>query len=263
MAPNAIKVLVAEDEPTMLALLASHVRHLGFSVIEASEGDVAWQLLEEQGPDLVILDVMMPGMSGWDICKRLKSHTVGPLSQTGVIMLTGIGETLNDATSELFGADAWLNKPFEFVDLDRTIYATLASYGKLGSSAPGSTLNGLARPAPRVTKRAAKPTSKKSAAGKAPARKAVKASAPKKVAAAKKGAAKKASPARAAASTTNTTAAKKAASGTKTSPAKNGAAAKKATPIKRAAAKSAGSTAKSATPKKSAKRGQPAGRAKR
>lgn len=286
MAPNPIKVLVAEDEPTMLALLASHLRHLGFSVIEASEGDVAWQLLEEHGPDLVILDVMMPGMSGWDICKRLKSHTVGPLSRTGVIMLTGIGETLNDATSELFGADAWLNKPFEFVDLDRTIYATLESYGKRGSSAPGSTLNGLAKPARRAAKAAvtraakkAKPAAKKITIATLPAKKAAPASANAKKGASAKKAAKKAPAAKRAASPKKTAAKDNGASARKavqTKDAKgNGASARKApSTTKKTATKSAtgakpaakrakvsARATKRAAPK--AQRSQPAGRAKR
>src|SRR5690242_5453950 len=95
---TSLKVLVAEDEPAMLSLLARHLKNLGFTVFEASEGDVAWDLAQEIVPDLVILDVMMPGMSGWEICKRLKTHPPagGPFTRTGVIMLTGIGENLNE-----------------------------------------------------------------------------------------------------------------------------------------------------------------------
>lgn len=126
------RVLVAEDEPAMLSLVARHLRNMGFSVIEASEGDVAWELAREQLPDLVILDVMMPGMSGWEICKRLKSDTSDgrPFARTGVIMLTGIGENLNEMTSPLFAADAWLNKPFDFAELDARVRETLARYEK-------------------------------------------------------------------------------------------------------------------------------------
>src|SRR5262249_44505062 len=126
---TSLKVLIAEDEPAMLSLVARHVRSLGFSVVEASEGDVAWELAQKHRPDLVILDVMMPGMSGWEICKRLKAPSAdGLFGRTGVIMLTGIGENLNDMTSPLFAADAWLNKPFDFNELDAKIIETLERY---------------------------------------------------------------------------------------------------------------------------------------
>src|SRR4051812_13515868 len=96
---KSLKVLIAEDEPAMLSLVARHVRGLGFSVVEASEGDAAWDLAQEHRPDLVLLDVMMPGMSGWEVCKRIKgaAHAT-TFARTGVIMLTGIGENLNDLT---------------------------------------------------------------------------------------------------------------------------------------------------------------------
>jgi len=119
-----VVVLVADDEPSTLALVASHVRSRGFKVLEASDGDQAWQLAHEHLPDLVILDVMMPGMSGWEVCRKIREAV--SLAHTGVIMLTGIGENLNEMTSPLYGADAYLDKPFEFADLDSKVTATLA-----------------------------------------------------------------------------------------------------------------------------------------
>lgn len=116
-------VLVADDEPSTLALVASHVRSKGFDVIEASDGDQAWQLAHEHLPDLIILDVMMPGMSGWEVCRKVREAV--SLAHTGVIMLTGIGENLNEMTSPLYGADTYIDKPFEFTDLDTKIEDTL------------------------------------------------------------------------------------------------------------------------------------------
>ncbi len=118
-------VLVADDEPSTLALITAHVRSKGFKVVEASDGDMAWQLAHEHLPDLVILDVMMPGMSGWEVCRKIRESL--PLAHTGVIMLTGIGEHLNEMTSPLYGADAHVDKPFEFSDLDEKIEQTLAA----------------------------------------------------------------------------------------------------------------------------------------
>ncbi|MCU0690036.1 MAG: response regulator [Polyangiaceae bacterium] len=120
-------VLVADDEPSMLTLVARHVRTLGYAVLEASDGEAAWQQAAKTLPDLVVLDVMMPGMSGWEVCRRIR-ESVG-LAHTGVIMLTGIGQSLNELTSPLYGADAYVDKPFEFKDLDRKIRQVLSARG--------------------------------------------------------------------------------------------------------------------------------------
>jgi DNA-binding response OmpR family regulator len=119
-------VLVADDEPTMLELVARHLRSIEkpkLEVIEASDGDEAWQLARERLPDLVVLDVMMPGMSGWEVCRKIRQDA--GLAHTGVLMLTGIGESLNEATSPLFGADEYIDKPFDFDKLEDKIRSVL------------------------------------------------------------------------------------------------------------------------------------------
>jgi DNA-binding response OmpR family regulator len=119
-------VLVADDEPTMLELVARHLRSIEeprMEVIEASDGDEAWRLAQERLPDLVVLDVMMPGMSGWEVCRKIRQEAA--LAHTGVLMLTGIGENLNEATSPLFGADEYIDKPFDFAKLDQKIESVL------------------------------------------------------------------------------------------------------------------------------------------
>ena len=196
---TSLKVLIAEDEPSMLSLVARHVRGMGFLVVEASEGDAAWDLAQAHGPDLVILDVMMPGMSGWEVCKRIKSHAAeGAFAATGVIMLTGIGENLNDMTSPLFAADTWLNKPFDFADLEARIRETLAKYHKALQPAAGAADEAATTPA-RKKAAARKAPAKKAAAKKAPAKRAAAKKAPaKKVAAKKAPAKKKAAPKKAA-----------------------------------------------------------------
>src|SRR5262245_44302259 len=118
-----IVVLVADDEPSTLALLSRHLRGKSYSVLEASDGDQAWELAHQHLPHLVLLDVMMPGMSGWEVCRKIREAV--SLAHTGVVMLTGIGENLNEMTSPLYGADAHVDKPFEFGDLDDAIEETL------------------------------------------------------------------------------------------------------------------------------------------
>ena len=93
-------VLVADDEPSMLELVARHLRTMSdpkLEVIQASDGEEAWRLAREHLPDLVVLDVMMPGMSGWEVCRKIREDVA--LAHTGVVMLTGIGENLNQMTS--------------------------------------------------------------------------------------------------------------------------------------------------------------------
>ncbi|HBQ19306.1 MAG TPA: response regulator, partial [Myxococcales bacterium] len=67
---------------------------------------------------------MMPGMTGWEVCRAIREDD--SLSSTSVIMLTGIGERLNEMTSPLYGADEYLDKPFEFEDLDDRIRKVLS-----------------------------------------------------------------------------------------------------------------------------------------
>ena len=230
-----LKILIAEDEPSMLSLVARHVRGLGYTVVEAPDGDAAWELAQEHHPDLVILDVMMPGMSGWEVCKHIKGASAeGAFDATGVIMLTGIGENLNDMTSPLFAADTWLNKPFDFAELESRITETLAKYGKARAASHDAHRDQAEEQADakkRATRKASakKAGAKRAAAKKAPAKKAPAKKTAAKKAPAKKTAAKKAPAKKTAAKKT----AKKAAA--KRAPAKK-TAAKKA-PAKKTAAK--------------------------
>jgi len=110
----------------MLELVARHLRSIDrpkMEVIEASDGDEAWRIAQDRLPDLVVLDVMMPGMSGWEVCRKIRQDAA--LAHTGVLMLTGIGESLNEATSPLFGADEYIDKPFDFEQLDEKVMHVL------------------------------------------------------------------------------------------------------------------------------------------
>jgi CheY-like chemotaxis protein len=144
-------VLVADDEPTMLELVARHLRSLDqpkLEVIEASDGDEAWRLARERLPDLVVLDVMMPGMSGWEVCRKIRHDAA--LAHTGVVMLTGIGESLNEATSPLFGADEYIDKPFDLENLDRRIVSVLKKRAAQREAVPRPLANTRSADRPRV-----------------------------------------------------------------------------------------------------------------
>lgn len=112
-------VLCADDDLEILALVTRHVKTLGATVLEASDGEEALRIARREKPDLIVLDVMMPGMSGWEVCRAVREDD--QLADTGVLMLTGIGERLNEMTSPLYGADDFLDKPFDLEDLDEKI----------------------------------------------------------------------------------------------------------------------------------------------
>ncbi len=143
-------VLVADDEPSMLELVAQHLKTLDdpqLVVIEASDGEQAWKLAREHLPDLVVLDVMMPGMSGWEVCRKIREDVA--LAHTGVVMLTGIGENLNQMTSPLYGADAYIDKPFDFEELDEKVKAALSARASQRDAVqrPIKNVNGVSGPA--------------------------------------------------------------------------------------------------------------------
>src|SRR6478609_9538111 len=167
MTISAPLVLVADDEPSMLELVARHLRTMSdpkLEVIQASDGEEAWRLAREHLPDLVVLDVMMPGMSGWEVCRKIREDVA--LAHTGVVMLTGIGENLNQMTSPLYGADAYIDKPFEFDDFDERIRETLRSREgqRLGVVRPSiNGTSGAAKPAPVKAKSKGKSASSKAA----------------------------------------------------------------------------------------------------
>jgi DNA-binding response OmpR family regulator len=157
-------VLVADDEPQMLELVTRHLRSINpkLEVIEASDGDDAWRLARERLPDLVVLDVMMPGMSGWEVCRKIRQDAA--LAHTGVLMLTGIGESLNEATSPLFGADEYIDKPFEFEQLDAKILSVLARRAAQREAVPRPVANSTPASPARGGNRTGGPAKPKAAA---------------------------------------------------------------------------------------------------
>ena len=110
--PTTQRVLVADDDAQLLGLVVRQLRGMCFEVLEAMDGEKAWEAVLSEKPNLVVLDVMMPGMSGWEVCRRIRENR--DTSEIPVIMLTGIGERLNEMTSPLYGANDYLDKPFEF-----------------------------------------------------------------------------------------------------------------------------------------------------
>lgn len=116
-------VLVADDDPEILSLLSIRLNRAGYTVVEAVDGEQTLARVREHYPDVVILDVMMPGKNGWEVAKDLRHDA--RFKDIGIIMLTAIGEKINEMTSPLYGADAYVDKPFEFADLEAKIHQVL------------------------------------------------------------------------------------------------------------------------------------------
>jgi two-component system phosphate regulon response regulator PhoB len=112
------KVLVVDDDPEILTMLTLRLGKRGYDVSTAGDGNRALELARRERPDLILLDVMMPGKSGWEVARALKND---PITETiKIIMVTAIGEQMNELTSPLY-ADAHVDKPFEFERLEAIV----------------------------------------------------------------------------------------------------------------------------------------------
>jgi DNA-binding response OmpR family regulator len=117
----SVKLLVVEDEPALRLALSDRLRSEGYEVAVAADGDEGWRRAREEPFDLVVLDVMLPGKSGFDLLRDLRREGV----ETPVLMLTARGEVLDRVLGLKLGADDYLVKPFETVELLARIEALL------------------------------------------------------------------------------------------------------------------------------------------
>jgi len=122
-------ILVADDDPQILTMLGIRLSKRGYQVLEAADGLQTLSKARQYKPDLVLLDVMMPGKNGWEVAKELRADE--ELSNIGIVMLTAIGERVNEMTSPLYGADDFVDKPFDFEALEKKIKAVLENRNKL------------------------------------------------------------------------------------------------------------------------------------
>ncbi|MBU0483146.1 MAG: response regulator [Proteobacteria bacterium] len=103
-------VLIAEDEDDIRELLAYQLRKEGYSAILAANGRIAYEMVERNNPDLIILDIMMPEMDGWEVCRRIRGHHNPLVSTVPVIMLTALGDHQDKHLGLDLGADAFVSK---------------------------------------------------------------------------------------------------------------------------------------------------------
>ena len=120
----AISVLIVEDDRNIQELLQMYLEKEGYAVTVANDGGQGLAKFRSIKPDLVLLDVMMPVMDGWAVCKAIRTD-----SQTPIIMLTAKGETDDKVTGLKSGADDYVTKPFEMKELLARIEAVLRRTG--------------------------------------------------------------------------------------------------------------------------------------
>jgi len=104
------KILVVDDEPFICRSLSYVLRKDNFEVFEARDGEQALEMIEDQRPDLVFMDVMMPKLDGLEVTRAVRSTP--ELDDIKIILLTAMGQDSDRVTGEEAGADAYLTKPF-------------------------------------------------------------------------------------------------------------------------------------------------------
>lgn len=130
------KVLIVEDDPHILLGLEEVLKSDGFDVAVCNRGDQAIDAVKKHRPALIVLDVMLPGLSGYDICKQLRAKKVA----TPILMLTAKGQELDKVVGLDLGADDYVTKPFGVRELLSRIHALL----RRTAAAPPSEANSQA-----------------------------------------------------------------------------------------------------------------------
>jgi DNA-binding response OmpR family regulator len=120
-----VKILVVDDEPTLIATLQYNLERENFEVFTASDGEAALESARANRPDLVVLDLMLPGLSGLDVCRILRKETNIP-----VLMLTARDTEVDKVVGLELGADDYVTKPFGMQELLARVRALLRRSGE-------------------------------------------------------------------------------------------------------------------------------------
>jgi DNA-binding response OmpR family regulator len=113
-------ILLIDDDATLRELLAAQLRSTGYQVLEAPDGSSGLRLTAEAAPNLIVLDVMMPGMNGWEVCEQLRER-----SRVPIILLTAKGEEFDKLRGFRLGVDDYVTKPFSFAELVARVGAVI------------------------------------------------------------------------------------------------------------------------------------------
>ncbi len=122
------KIVIAEDEPDIRDLITFTLRFAGFEVVAGANGEEGYELAKREKPDLVMMDVRMPKMTGYEACRKIKADP--EIAHIPVIFLSAKGQESEIQTGLDAGAEEYLLKPFAPGDLTERIRAVLAKYNK-------------------------------------------------------------------------------------------------------------------------------------
>lgn len=138
-APGRRRALVVEDEPPLLRLVASYLEREGFEVATAGDGERAVELARTWDPEVIVLDLMLPGVDGVEACRQIRTF-----SDAYVVMLTARAEEVDKLVGLSVGADDYVTKPFSTRELVARIRAMLRR-PRAGAGVPGADPDGLRR----------------------------------------------------------------------------------------------------------------------
>ena len=119
------RILIVDDEPEIVRGLEDNLRFEGYQTSTAADGREALAVAAREAPDLILLDIMMPGLSGWDVCRELRSQGI----DVPIIMLTARGEEGDRVRGLELGADDYITKPFSLRELLARVRAVLRRPG--------------------------------------------------------------------------------------------------------------------------------------
>lgn len=119
----AKKILIADDEPNIVVSLEFLMKQKGYEVKTVGNGEDALRTIAEFGPDLVLLDVMMPRLSGYEVCQKMRENPAW--SGIRIVMLSAKGREIEVSKGMAVGADAYVTKPFSTSDLMAQVRALL------------------------------------------------------------------------------------------------------------------------------------------
>ncbi|RKY31995.1 MAG: hypothetical protein DRP67_01630 [Candidatus Omnitrophota bacterium] len=122
------KILLIEDDPDTLVYISKILKREGYEVEEAENGEEGLKKFRETKPDLVVLDIMLPGIDGWEVLKRIKSGLRS--RKTPVVMLTAKDTDMDKLKGYEFGADFYITKPFNMEKLLLIIRNIISEHSK-------------------------------------------------------------------------------------------------------------------------------------